>query len=350
MTGKKNDLLSTEQAAETLGLDEAETAELVEAGDLRKVWHRAGNDSEAPLEAFIVGADVTKAAAADVKGLAAALKAGGKALPKALRRRAAKDAAELTAVTLEAAEDLLKQTQGELVEVIRDNWAAMHDGFAKGGEEKRASVAAALAEVVADLGPATRDYASITTLDAQVQARFPEIRKAVDAEQRDVLGWYAATHNTRTPLTDVRLPDPANRGQTLRFTLLDVAAALLDAVAKPGAFAVSEWCPPDDPQHEQMRDAPLPSEPWVEAAVAREHGRGCVICGGGSKADTLTRIDGRLALVHGECLRKPPTPQEQKRTARLASMHGSNGYPPPPHQAGTVFGTGDYVPAKKLNA
>jgi len=57
---KKNDLLSTEQAAETLGIDEAELAELVTAGDLRKVWHRAGNDSEAPLESYLLGEDVKR--------------------------------------------------------------------------------------------------------------------------------------------------------------------------------------------------------------------------------------------------------------------------------------------------
>lgn len=57
---KKNDLLSLEAAAETLGIDEAEAAELVQAGDLRKVWHRAGNDSEAPLDSFVMGSDVKR--------------------------------------------------------------------------------------------------------------------------------------------------------------------------------------------------------------------------------------------------------------------------------------------------
>jgi len=59
MTGKK-DLLSTEQAADTLGIDEAEVAELLKTGDLRKVWHRAGNDSEAPLDSFIMASDVRR--------------------------------------------------------------------------------------------------------------------------------------------------------------------------------------------------------------------------------------------------------------------------------------------------
>jgi len=57
---KKTDLVTTEAAAETLGLDEAELAELVTAGDLRKVWHRAGNDSEAPLESYLLGEDVKR--------------------------------------------------------------------------------------------------------------------------------------------------------------------------------------------------------------------------------------------------------------------------------------------------
>jgi len=55
---KKNDLLSTEQAAETLGVDEAEVAELLESGELRRVWNRAGNDSEEELKAYVLGADV----------------------------------------------------------------------------------------------------------------------------------------------------------------------------------------------------------------------------------------------------------------------------------------------------
>ena len=57
---KKNDLLSTEQAAETLGVDEAEVAELLESGELRKVWHRAGNDSDAPLDSFVLASDVKR--------------------------------------------------------------------------------------------------------------------------------------------------------------------------------------------------------------------------------------------------------------------------------------------------
>lgn len=60
MTGKKNDLVTTEAAAETLGMDEDELAEQIEAGNLRRVWHRAGNDSEAPLDSFVMGADVSR--------------------------------------------------------------------------------------------------------------------------------------------------------------------------------------------------------------------------------------------------------------------------------------------------
>lgn len=59
MTGKK-DLVSMEAAAEQLGLDEAEIDELLKTGELRKVWHRAGNDSEAPLDIFVMGADVKR--------------------------------------------------------------------------------------------------------------------------------------------------------------------------------------------------------------------------------------------------------------------------------------------------
>lgn len=57
---KANDLLSTEQAAETLGIDEAEVDELLKAGDLRKVWHRSGNDPDAPLDIFVLGSDVKR--------------------------------------------------------------------------------------------------------------------------------------------------------------------------------------------------------------------------------------------------------------------------------------------------
>ena len=59
MTGKK-DLLSTDAAAEALGVDAAEVDELLKAGDLRKVWHRAGNDPEAPLDIFVMGSDVKR--------------------------------------------------------------------------------------------------------------------------------------------------------------------------------------------------------------------------------------------------------------------------------------------------
>ena len=57
---KTNDLLSTEAAAETLGLDEDEVAELLESGELRRVWHRAGNDPEASLDIFVMGSDVKR--------------------------------------------------------------------------------------------------------------------------------------------------------------------------------------------------------------------------------------------------------------------------------------------------
>jgi len=71
MTGKK-DLVSMEAAAETLGLDEAEVAALLESGELRKIWHRAGNDSAAPLEAFVMGSDVKRIQKqADPRSLAA---------------------------------------------------------------------------------------------------------------------------------------------------------------------------------------------------------------------------------------------------------------------------------------
>ena len=54
----KHDLVTTEAAGETLGLDEAEVAELLESGELRRVWNRAGNDSEAELKAYVLGSDV----------------------------------------------------------------------------------------------------------------------------------------------------------------------------------------------------------------------------------------------------------------------------------------------------
>jgi len=57
---KKNDLLTAEAAGEALGIDEAEVAELLKTGDLRKVWHRAGNDPEASLDIFVMGADVKR--------------------------------------------------------------------------------------------------------------------------------------------------------------------------------------------------------------------------------------------------------------------------------------------------
>ena len=59
MTGKK-DLLSTDDAAEELGVDAAEVDELLESGELRRVWHRAGNDSSAPLESYLLGEDVKR--------------------------------------------------------------------------------------------------------------------------------------------------------------------------------------------------------------------------------------------------------------------------------------------------
>jgi len=56
----KKDLVSMDAAAEALRIDAAEVDELLKTGDLRKVWHRAGNDSEAELKAFVMGSDVTR--------------------------------------------------------------------------------------------------------------------------------------------------------------------------------------------------------------------------------------------------------------------------------------------------
>ena len=60
MTGKKNDLMSPEQAAEALGVDAAEVDELLESGELRRIWHRAGNAADAPLDSFVMGSDVKR--------------------------------------------------------------------------------------------------------------------------------------------------------------------------------------------------------------------------------------------------------------------------------------------------
>jgi len=57
---KKTDLVTTESAGETLGLDAAEVDELLESGELRRVWHRAGNSSDAPLDSFVLGSDVQR--------------------------------------------------------------------------------------------------------------------------------------------------------------------------------------------------------------------------------------------------------------------------------------------------
>jgi len=57
---KKTDLVTTESAGETLGLDAAEVDELLESGELRRVWHRAGNSSDAPLDSFVLGSDVKR--------------------------------------------------------------------------------------------------------------------------------------------------------------------------------------------------------------------------------------------------------------------------------------------------
>lgn len=59
MTGKK-DLLSTDAAAEALGVDAAEVDELLDSGELRRVWHRAGNSSDSPLDSFVLGSDVKR--------------------------------------------------------------------------------------------------------------------------------------------------------------------------------------------------------------------------------------------------------------------------------------------------
>lgn len=56
----KEQLLSIEAAAEELGLDDDGVSELIAAGSLRKVWHRAGNDADAPLEAFVLAGDIRK--------------------------------------------------------------------------------------------------------------------------------------------------------------------------------------------------------------------------------------------------------------------------------------------------
>lgn len=62
MGSKKSDLLSLETAAEVLHLDEAELAEQIEAGNLRRVWHRAGNSAAEPLESYLLGEDVRRLA------------------------------------------------------------------------------------------------------------------------------------------------------------------------------------------------------------------------------------------------------------------------------------------------
>ena len=56
----KTDLVTVEDAAETLRIDAAEVDELIESGDLRKIWHRSGNSADAPLDSFIMASDVRR--------------------------------------------------------------------------------------------------------------------------------------------------------------------------------------------------------------------------------------------------------------------------------------------------
>ena len=60
MTEKAPDLCSVEEAEGII--EEGELDEALEAGTLRKVWHRPGNNPEAPLESYLLGEDVRRLA------------------------------------------------------------------------------------------------------------------------------------------------------------------------------------------------------------------------------------------------------------------------------------------------
>ena len=140
------------------------------------------------------------------------------------------------------------------------------------------------------------------------------------------------------------------RGQVVRLPLLDVVNAVYETLAEPSSFPGAEWAPAD-PDHDTMQKKPLPLEPWVRAGFVRDNGHGCDLCGG-YHADTLTRIDGRLVLVHDACLRRKPSEAETKRNERLAKIEAwrRGGFPPAPHAYTGTHTTGDPGPAQKDDA
>lgn len=299
------------QDVDTLRLDHAPTPAIAEA-------HQAFRRAVVIAEASIGGLSeseraASRVAARDVSAMADAMREGQRA---ELRRPQARAELEVAAVSVEGAERILEEAHEALIIAVRTDWAVWRAALVEEADTRAAAARKAFEKAAAAIEDARATYATVGTLDAQVVRRFPDVAGLVESEARCGLPWYAPTHAALPPLSRVTVPtDSANGKRGVGADMAGVLEALRGALSQ-GAFALADWCPPDDPHHREMQEQPVaPDATWPRRAlIARDGGTYCATCGG-LGADVVVEKEGRLALTHVAC--RPPSEQELKRAARV---------------------------------
>lgn len=276
--------------------------------------------------------DKAKAAARDdVKRAADALR-DGKTLPKITQVKAA-EAVPAAVVTCEAAERLLEEAHETLVDAVYSSWADWRRELVDGAAAVHEAAAALVSEAVAAVAEARERYDAVGRLDAEVRARYADVRKATDAEKRANTNWYELTHSAGKPLHAAAVPGQSGpKGRPVMVDLAAMLASVEAAVTTSVDFGPAHWLPPTDPRHDDALAEPLDlTEPWLRRAVAWSFGSSrCAVCGG-TGADVVMdgrglASDGGLVLVHTRC--RQDVDKAEAKAARREGRRREGGLSP----------------------
>jgi hypothetical protein len=293
-------------ASETLrdALDKARTI-LVELGAAVEAEHEAGRS--------------------DVADAAVALRDGKRQPP--LARPKAEAETQSVIVACQAAEQLIGDAHEALIAAVRETWPTWRRHIIGIATEAHEAASEAVTRATVAVEHARRAYAGVGALDAGVKARCPDLAAEIDGETLyvDIL-WYASTHSGKQPLGRVVLGDPANA----KTPVVDMSTVLagLGRALRETDFPAASWAPPADPGRLELLRQATPETPWVRAAVMRETGGVCEVCGR-LQADTVVENGKRLASVHSRCVGRTMTREEAMRRQR-AENYAVAGYPSQP--------------------
>jgi hypothetical protein len=188
--------------------------------------------------------DQAKAAASkDVAAVAAAVK-DGRPRPRLGQVKAAGDVSAAV-VECEAAEQLLKEAHGALIDAVAASWSVWRDDLLDSAAVSHAEATTMLDAATAAVKTASRLYTAMGELDVGVAFRVPEMSDRVDASQVE----FTTSADGLQPLRHVALRQD-NRAPVM-FPIADVLSALAEAVALPGEMSADDY---DDSDFDAPQD------------------------------------------------------------------------------------------------